>query len=113
MSCFGCFDTPEYDSMPQDLKKPVDTTATAMISVEVIAPAGKLGVVFKGEDVGTGHTVHKVREGSSMAGQLLPGDMVVSVNDTDTSAYDHDQMAALLSSMSDQERKMIVMRPAH
>merc|ERR1719231_1489386 len=100
--------------MPQDLYKvPVDTArAPPMISVEGTAPAGKLGVVFKGEDVGTGHTVHKVRDGSSMSGQLLPGDMVVSVNDTDTSAYDHDQMAALLSSLSHQERKLVVMRPA-
>ena len=69
-----------------------------MITVEVIAPPGRLGVVFKGDETGPGHSVHKVRDSSDLAGQLLPGDMVVSVNEIDTSTYDHDQMAALLSS---------------
>ena len=113
MSCFGCFDQPD-DTAPQDYSKtPGEPGSTpAMITVEVIAPPGRLGVVFKGDETGPGHSVHKVRDSSDLAGQLLPGDMVVSVNEIDTSTYDHDQMAALLSSQGNQERKLVVMRPA-
>ena len=111
--CLGCFDTPEDGPQEYGGKRPTDTSnPPQMISLEVIAPAGKLGVVFKGEKSGNGHTVHKVRDGSTMSGQRLPGDKVVSVNDEDTTSFDHDQMAALLSKMADVERKLVVMRPA-
>ena len=50
MSCFGCFDQPD-DTAPQDYSKTPGEpgSAPAMITVEVIAPPGRLGVVFKGE----------------------------------------------------------------
>ena len=103
---------PEPDPSEPELAPTNPEPEPAPPNPVVIAPPGRLGVVFKGDETGPGHSVHKVRDSSDLAGQLLPGDMVVSVNEIDTSTYDHDQMAALLSSQGNQERKLVVMRPA-
>ena len=47
-----------------------------------------------------------------MSGRLLPGDRIQSVNGTPTTDHDHDMMAKLIISLFEEEKTMIVNRPA-
>ena len=79
--------------------------------IKMVAPSGRLGIVFKGEIGVLGHTVHLLRSGSPMATQLQPGDIIVRVDEVDTTQFDHEEIREVLSQRAFSERKLTCLRP--
>jgi hypothetical protein len=83
----------------------------ATISQRVIeAPRGRLGIVVANTILNgrVGPAVHTVREGSPLEGLMHVNDVIVAINDVDTSKYTVGQLTKLMASTSDQERRITV-----
>jgi hypothetical protein len=78
-----------------------------MVSRTVVAPAGKLGIVV--DTTVEGPVVHKVGEGSPLEGLLFPGDIIVSIDGTNTRAMSAAAITALMVRNAEQERTMVVL----
>ena len=92
-------------------KSPSLSVEEAKISQRfIVAPPGKLGLV-----VGTtiqsdrvGLAVHTVRVGSPLEGLIYVKDVIVAINDVDTSKYTAGQLTKLMAETSEQERRITV-----
>jgi hypothetical protein len=75
--------------------------------VEVIAPAGKLGVVIDTPSGGV-PIVHAIKESSVLAKQVQVGDRLVSVDDEDTTGMTAMQVSKLISLRADSDSRTLV-----
>lgn len=90
-------------------QRDADISATGGIDCrEFRAPAGRLQVVI--HSTRDGPAVHEVRAGSPLEGQLLPGDLIIAVDNDDTRALGADQVMKMMAERSDSERKITVLR---
>ena len=83
----------------------LSTTATSLEVIEIIAPAGKLGVVVDDE----GYVI-KVDEDSPLLGRMLLGDMIISVDEYDAQRLVIDDLYRLLISRANAMRMIQVLR---
>jgi len=81
------------------------TTTTSLEVIEIIAPAGKLGVVVDDE----GYVI-KVDEDSPLLGRMLLGDMIISVDEYDAQRLVIDDLYRLLISRANAMRMIQVLR---
>jgi len=81
------------------------TTTTSLEVIEIIAPAGKLGVAVDDE----GYVI-KVDEDSPLLGQMLLGDMIISVDEYDAQRLVIDDLYRLLISRANAMRMIQVLR---
>lgn len=101
----------------------IATSMSPSVSVEeakisqqrvIVAPRGKLGIVVGN----TNHNdrvvpaVHTVREGSPLEGLIHVNDVIVAINDVDTSQYTVTQLTKLMAATSEQERRITVQSTA-
>lgn len=78
--------------------------------LEIIAPAGKLGVVIDTPDDGA-PVVHAVKESSVISDQIQVGDKLVAVDDQDVTAMTAIKVSKLISKKSaNPSRKLTVIR---
>jgi len=76
---------------------------------DVIAPAGKLGIVI--DTTIDGPVVHKVNPGSALEGLLESGDIIVAIDNVDTRAMTASAITALMVKTANQRRKLTVISP--
>jgi len=74
---------------------------------DVIAPPGKLQIII--HSTKDGPSIHSVKPGSVLEGQVFPGDLIVAINDTDTRSYDAEGVMELMARRSAHERKLTVL----
>jgi len=92
-------------------KSPSLSVEEAKISQRIIvAPPGKLGLVVGNtiQNDRVGPAVHTVREGSPLEGLIYVKDVIVAINDVDTSKYTAGQLTKLMAETSEQERRITV-----
>jgi hypothetical protein len=78
-----------------------------MVSREVVAPPGKLGIVI--DTTLEGPVVHKVNPGSPLDGIVSPGDIIVAIDNVDTRAMSASAITALMVKTANQERRMTIL----
>jgi hypothetical protein len=78
-----------------------------MVSREVVAPPGKLGIVV--DTTVEGPVVHKVSEGSPLEGKLFPGDIIISIDGVNTRAMSAAAITQLMVRNAEQDRTMVVL----
>jgi len=76
-----------------------------LITVE--APPGKLGVVIDTPD-GSGPTVHAIKETSVLADHILIGDLLISVDDEDTTMMTAVEVSKLIGRKSANPKRTFV-----
>jgi hypothetical protein len=74
---------------------------------EVIAPAGKLGMVIDTPSGGV-PVVHAIRDTSVLADQVRVGDRLISVDDEDTTCMTAMQVSKLISTKADNPSRVLV-----
>jgi len=82
---------------------------------EVLAPAGKLGIMVanaKGIAGRGGPTVHTIRPGSPMEGMIYVNDVIVGVNDVDTRTFTANDMTRLMKDTAGEGRRIYVLSSA-
>eukprot|EP00934_Nitzschia_sp_Nitz4_P009353 Nitzschia sp. Nitz4//scaffold24_size164493//48550//51480//NITZ4_002317-RA/size164493-processed-gene-0.227-mRNA-1//-1//CDS//3329544081//9343//frame0 len=84
-----------------------DSVMSSIVCRDCFAPPGKLHIVI--HSTKDGPAVHTVKEGSSLAGHVYPGDLIISVDNVDTRTYTAEQVMKLMASKSSQERKITVL----
>jgi C-terminal processing protease CtpA/Prc len=75
--------------------------------IEVMAPAGKLGMVID-TPAGGVPIVHAIKESSVLAKQVQVGDRLVSVDDEDTTGMTAMQVSKLISLRADSDSRTLV-----
>lgn len=83
-------------------------TAQKSTTKTVLAPSGKLGIVI--DTTVEGPVVHKVNPGSRLEGQVLPGDVIVAIDNVDTRAMSASAITALMVKTASQKRTLTVRR---
>jgi hypothetical protein len=78
-----------------------------MISRTVFAPPGKLGIVI--DTTPEGPVVRTINPESRLKGTLFPGDLIVAVDDVDTSTMSASAITALMARTADARRKLTVL----
>ena len=98
----------ELAMLPSNLKGTMSSEGERqeMVTREVFAPAGKLGVVI--DTTVEGPVVHKVNEGSALHGRLWPGDVIVAIDDIDTRAMSASAITQLMVKTANRRRKLTV-----
>ena len=66
----------------------------------MVAPAGKLGVIFENKPGGGCH-VKTVKDSSPLAEKVQPGDVIIAVDGEVTAALDMDALVNLLTKKKD------------
>jgi len=74
---------------------------------DAIAPPGKLGIII--DTSSQGPIVHTVKPGSVLEGLLFEGDLIVAVDDEDTSEWSAHSLTRLMAKKSKFERKITVL----
>eukprot|EP00546_Thalassionema_frauenfeldii_P017544 CAMPEP_0178896896 /NCGR_PEP_ID=MMETSP0786-20121207/1440_1 /TAXON_ID=186022 /ORGANISM="Thalassionema frauenfeldii, Strain CCMP 1798" /LENGTH=326 /DNA_ID=CAMNT_0020567375 /DNA_START=22 /DNA_END=1003 /DNA_ORIENTATION=- len=74
--------------------------------VEVVAPAGKLGMVIDTPSGGV-PVVHAIKNSSVLANEIMVGDRLISVDDEDTTEYTAVQVSKLISQKEKQEKRIL------
>lgn len=78
--------------------------------IEIIAPAGKLGVVIDTPDDGA-PVVHAVKDSSVIADQIQVGDKLIAVDDEDVRSMTAIKVSKLISKKSaNPQRKLTIIR---
>jgi len=104
------YDVPQTSQRVVSPSKPrtanaMPTTTTSLEVIEIIAPAGKLGVVVDDE----GYVI-KVDEDSPLLGRMLLGDMIISVDEYDAQRLVIEDLYRLLISRANAMRMIQVLR---
>mmetsp|Transcript_7122 Transcript_7122/g.13048 ORF Transcript_7122/g.13048 Transcript_7122/m.13048 type:complete len:621 (+) Transcript_7122:384-2246(+) len=89
--------------------EPTDDPIKPVVRQHVYAPPGKVGVaidVINGQPV-----VHKVKKGSPLEGLLKPMDIVVAIDDVDTTCMSAADVTHLMVKRMNYRRKISVVRP--
>jgi len=79
----------------------------SIICRDCFAPPGTLHIII--HSTKDGPAVHSVQEGSSLEGQLFPGDLIVAVDNKDTRSLTADQVMRMMQGKSGFERKITVL----
>jgi len=74
---------------------------------DCMAPPGKLQIVI--HSTKDGPTIHDVRPGSSLEGQIFVGDLLVAVDDTDTRTFTAEAVMEVMVAKSSRHRKLTVL----
>jgi len=91
------------------------TLPSPRVRREVLAPAGKLGIMVanaKGIAGRGGPTVHTIRPGSPMEGMIYVNDVIVGVNDVDTRTFTANDMTRLIKDTAGEGRRIYVLSSA-
>ena len=102
--------TPRLLTFIHQYTKPTDLSAVGGTTFQVEAPAGWLGITFATRQRG-GTEISSVAPASVMLERLVPGWHLLTVNDTDVSALDHEAVAKLLRDSADAPRTLILAAP--
>jgi hypothetical protein len=95
------FESDDADRRRSNLKEEI---------IEVMAPAGKLGVVIDTPDEGA-PVVHAVKDSSVIADQIQVGDKLIAVDDEDVRSMTAIKVSKLISKKSaNPTRKLTIMR---
>ncbi|KAL7472439.1 hypothetical protein ACHAXS_012831 [Conticribra weissflogii] len=89
--------------------EPLDDPIKPVVRQHVYAPPGKVGVaidVINGQPV-----VHKVKKGSPLEGLLKPMDIVVAIDDVDTTCMSAADVTHLMVKRMNYRRKISIVRP--
>ena len=78
----------------------------------VAAPAGILGLVFAMADDGASAYIKHVRSNSPIVGQVREGDVVVAVDDVDTSHFSHTDITNLIIEKQHAPRTLRIVSPS-
>eukprot|EP00979_Chaetoceros_neogracilis_P004137 scaffold724_cov264-Chaetoceros_neogracile.AAC.11 len=78
-----------------------------IICRDVFAPPGKLQIIIRSTK--DGPAILHVKPRSVLNGQIFAGDLIVSVNDVDTRAYDAEDVMELMAQSSTSDRKITVL----
>ena len=70
----------------------------------MVAPAGKLGVIFENKPGGGCH-VKSVKGSSPLAEKVQPGDCIIAVDGETTAALDMDALVNLLTKKKDASQR--------
>ena len=73
----------------------------------VLAPPGKLGIII--DTSSQGPIVHSVKDESVLEGLVFAGDLIVGLDDEDTSSWSAHHLTKLVASKSKCERKITVL----
>ncbi len=97
-----------------DQNADANTTTTIIPGIEfteVAAPAGILGLVFAKAADGESAFVKHVRPNSPLVDQVREGDIVVAVDDVDTSRFSHADLTNLLIEKQRAPRTLRIVSP--
>ena len=78
------------------------------IIIDIFAPKGKLGIII--DTCSEGPIVHSVKPMSPLDGHIQRGDLIVGVDDEDTSTMSAHDLTRLVARKSKKERKITVAR---
>lgn len=81
--------------------------APRRVQREVIAPAGKLGIII--DTSSQGPIVHSVKAGSVLEGLVFEGDLIISLDDEDTTNWSAHNLTKLVASRSKFERRITLL----
>ena len=76
-----------------------------------MAPPGKLGIVM--DTSSNGPVIHRVKPGSVLEGLVFHGDIVVALDEEDTTGWSAQSFTRLIIKKSKFERKITVLRAKH
>ncbi len=76
--------------------------------VNMLAPPGKLGIII--DTCSEGPIVHSIKGGSSLEGLIFKGDLIVAVDDEDTTEWSAHYLTKLVAKKSNMTRKITVLR---
>ena len=74
----------------------------------VIAPPGKLGIII--DTTIEGPVVHKINNGSPMTGKLLPGEIIIAIDEVDCRALSAAAITQLMIKTTGRDRKLTIAR---
>jgi C-terminal processing protease CtpA/Prc len=93
----------------EDLQSESSSTLQRGTRAELWAPAGKLGVAI---DVVKGHPiVWRIKDGSPLEGFLKKGDIIVGIDEIDTSRMSAADVTSVMVRRMRQRRKITYVRP--
>ena len=76
--------------------------------VHIIAPPGKLGIII--DTCPEGPVVHSIKDNSPLLGLIFTGDMIVAIDDEDTTGWSAHYLTRLVAQKSKVTRKLTVLR---
>lgn len=101
-------ETVSFASQPTETNSSLFSAYSAQY---IYAPPGKVGVAI---DVINGQpTVHKIRNGSPLEGQLQHGDIILAIDDVETSSMSAAEITQLMVRRMNYRRKISFMRPCN
>ena len=84
-----------------------DDALPMRIRRDVVAPPGKLGIII--DTSSQGPIIHIVKPGSALEGLVFDGDLIIAVDDEDTSDWSAHYLTKLMAQKSKYERKITVL----
>ena len=76
-----------------------------------MAPPGKLGIII--DTCPEGPVVHSTKENSPLLGLIFTGDLIVAIDDEDTTGWSAHYLTRLVAQKSKATRKITVLRSAN
>ena len=76
--------------------------------VHITAPPGKLGIII--DTCPEGPVVHSIKDNSPLLGLIFTGDMIVAIDDEDTTGWSAHYLTRLVAQKSKVTRKLTVLR---
>lgn len=77
----------------------------------MMAPPGKLGIII--DTCPEGPVVHSIKDNSPLLGLIFTGDMIVAIDDEDTTGWSAHYLTRLVAQKSKVARKLTVLRSAN
>lgn len=77
----------------------------------IMAPPGKLGIII--DTCPEGPVVHSIKDNSPLFGLIFKGDMIVAIDDEDTTGWSAHYLTRLVAQKSKLTRKLTVLRSAN
>jgi len=101
--------TPKRSASPTSISRSFGGSPMAgnIVCRDCTAPPGKLQIVI--HSTKDGPTIHDVRPGSSLEGQLFSGDLLVAVDDIDTRTFTAEEVMDVMVARSARHRKLTVL----
>ena len=95
------------NSLVSASKQAWDGGASMRVQREIIAPAGKLGIII--DTSSQGPIVHSVKSESVLEGLVFEGDLIIALDDEDTTTWSAHNLTKLVASRSKCERKITLL----
>ena len=84
-------------------------STSKVLQLTVVAPAGKLGVVFDDHRTGDMPVVHAIKETSVLHGRVNIGDLLISMDEVDCRNVSAVQVSRLISARSNNPSRVLVL----